>query len=274
MADVAGAGKGMRLMDTKNNWKDMSFTLLKKRMTAAVVVLGLSATGLCLSLPAGAEPVITNMAETIEPPTTSIYMDLLYHKMTNQKPDFDAWALDSKDVKAASEHDRPIVFTRVSNQLRDIFEDLDPSDYIIVRNEVNVAKSYSELQETIFFEEFGPETFIEYPSTQVDRKYALVLKGIDKYAEISMRKDKADEMLKKLGHGGDAHVEIVVKPLAADAETPFEYGGESYWLIMGEVAEFNLWSDRRTKEKVWSDHAEWYEEENPLMDLYSTIPKK
>lgn len=213
------------------------------------------------------------MAERIRPPTPSVYIDLLYHKMTEQEPDFDAWALSSEAVKTASEHDRPIVYTQQTNNLRDLFEDLNTEDYIIVRKMVNVAHSYSDLQETIFFEEFGPETFIEYQSTSDDRKYALVLKGIDKYGEIAMRKDKAHDMLLKLGHGGDAHVEIVVKPLAADAETPFEYGGEKYWLLMGEVAEFNLWSDRRVKAKVWSDRAPWYEEDNPLMDLYS-IPKK
>jgi len=235
-------------------------------------VLGLFAI-LALALPGAAFAGPGTMSEGMRSPTPTVYIDLLYHKLTKQTPDYDAWAFQTEEYKTASEHDKPIIFTTQRNQLEDLYEDLDVEEYIVVRTMVNCAKAYSDLQQTFFFAEFDDETFIEFSSTQDDRKYALVLKGIEKYGKIEMQADKAQEMLVKLGHGGDAHAEIIVKPLLADAQVPFEYDGESYWLLMGEVAEFSLWSDRRVKEKVWSDRAKWYVEENPLLDLYD-IPKK
>lgn len=249
------------------------FRYISRMVIVPLVAMFAVAAGFVISVPGASAQGVDGVKANIREATPSVYIDLLYHKLSGQEPDYEAWAMSSDAVKKASEFDQPIIFTRQVNALKDMYADMGPDDLIVIRKQVNVSDSYSDIQQIIFFKEFGPETFIEYTGVNEGRKYALVLKGIEKYGEINMRRDKAHAMLKRMGRGGDGHVEILIKPLAADAEAPFEFDGEEYWLLMGEVAEFNIWSDQRVKEKVWSDRAPWYEAENPLMDLYS-IPKK
>lgn len=180
---------------------------------------------------------------------------LAFHKLAGQEPDFLKWAKTSPFLSQTTESDRDAVISREDNRLRQTWSAVDASTPLVVHTRVRFD-DYSTLQEMLNLSEFTPKTFFSF--SLYDENVAIVPKDIAKFGKIQIKKTQMEDMLKKAG-SGEVKAEILLKPVIADAKTPYMQDQKAYWLLLAEIAEIRFWTENSAApELLWMQRADWY----------------
>jgi hypothetical protein len=172
---------------------------LKTTLTAALFL----AAAVAAAAPAQAEtldiPMATITDDAHRPqPVSSELVAILWHRLAGVKPDFEAWALQSAEVKKASEYEKAAVQARVAAALQQSFSLLVPGDQIIAELPATLS-DYSLKNKGYLIENFTPGTFIKFsydgqnfgvvPRALMDQQWIpvedLAAKGIDDLRKAS-----------------------------------------------------------------------------------------
>lgn len=203
-------------------------------------------------------------------PTHPEKVILTWYKMVRQTPDFLVWAKKSPFLRKANIIDHDTIINREANRLQQDWNDLDTSQLLNIQTVIHL-NNYSTLQEQLIVNEFTSKTFFSF--MMYDENIAVVPRDIARFNKIKITKAQMDDMLKKAG-GGQIMAELLLKPIEADAKTPFIHGKMSYWLVLGQVMEIRFWSKNEGKnELLWMERDPAYQprEDKSLLDLKSGV---
>jgi len=192
---------------------------------------------------------------------------MAFYKVAGEQPDFLKWAEKSPFLKDAKAMDNNTIISRENNRMAQAFAELDVTDPLVVEIKIRLD-NYSTLQEVLKLSEFTPKTFFSY--SLYDESVAIVPKGITDFGTIKITKAKMDEILEK-SRGAEVTAELLLKPLNADAKTPFIQGKQSYWLLLADIGEMRFWSAGSDPKLLWMYRADWFKpkEDKTLMNLKS-----
>jgi len=199
-------------------------------------------------------------------PTHPERVILTFNHMAGIQPDFSAWARISPFLKNAKRVDHVSIIGREENRLQRLWVESDFTTPIIVQTRIQLDE-YSTLQETLTLSEFTPKTFFSY--NIYGQNVAIVPNDIATFGAIQIDKTQMEEMLQKTG-GGQAVAELILKPVVADAKTPFVQAGIQYWLLLAEIGEIRFWNmSNDNPQLLWMHRADWYkpEQDESLLKL-------
>lgn len=194
---------------------------------------------------------------------------MAFEKTGALQPDFADWAAHSPYLDAAKATDRDAIISRETNRLSNAYATFDTTEPLVVHVKLTL-NDYSTLQEILTLDEFTQQTFFSYAI--YGREVAIVPKDIANFHTLKIRQAEMDEILKKAGGTGIV-AELLLKPTYADTRAPFEKGGRSYWLLLGDIGELRLWSaDENDPKLLWLYRADWFQpkEDRDLLDLKPT----
>lgn len=214
--------------------------------------------------PAAGNPPLLMLTQY--PPTHPERIVMAFHKIANMAPDFLSWGKQSPFLKDAKGVDQDAIISRETNRLQRAWSEFDLNDPLVVHTLIHLD-NYSSIQEMLYISEFTPKTFFSY--ALYGENIAIVPKGIAGFSKISITKEQMDDILKKAG-GGQVTAELLLKPVVADAKTPFVQNDTSYWLLLAEIGEIRFWSDRGGEPQLlWMNRADWFKpkDDKALMDL-------
>ena len=180
---------------------------------------------------------------------------LTFYKLAGLAPNFQDWAAKSPFLKGvSSQDDAKVIINRESNRLSQAFSATGGDSVMVVHTSV-LFDEYSTLQERLHMSEFTPLTFFSFD--MYGQSVAVVPKDITHFSDIKITRAQMDEMLAMAG-GGKVTAEFILKPVVADAKTPFIREGRAYWLLLAEIAELRFWSEGAQPKLLWMQRADWY----------------
>lgn len=180
---------------------------------------------------------------------------MAYYHLANARPDLATFASLSPFLDNAQDADIPHIIQREYNRLEQVYAGFDSDEPLFVHTRLSL-NNYSTLREVLNLAEFTPQTFFQYSLYGED--VAIVPKDINRFHEIPMPKDRMEDMLSQ-ANSTNIQAELLLKPIHADTNTPFNYNNKSYKLMLADIAEIRFWTTSRGDPKLlWTYRADWY----------------
>ena len=195
----------------------------------------------------------------------------LFHKMTEKEPDFKAWAMASPRVQQAQIIDRNSVFIREYNRMKKHYAKFNHKDIVSVQIKGDLG-DYSSIQSLLVLDQLNERTYFSYDVYGTN--YALIPNGIERFHLMRLTPDEYRGMLELGGKDPDVRIEVLLKPVRADAEFPMSLNDKNHWLMLADIAEIRIWARDYgfgpTNGLLWFYRADWYtpEDDDGLMDLF------
>lgn len=214
------------------------------------------------------EPVLTTVDTERAVATTPPYVAMLFHRLTGQPPDFDAWAMASDAYGAANSFDKDLVRREKATDALRAYNLITFDDPIIVDVPVRLS-SYSRMRQGFLIENFKPDTF--YSFSFLGRDYAVVPLDLMDYQWLSFENMPALESLAKKieTDQGQAQMQLWVTPVSADKDNPLQLNEKNYWLLSGRVKKLKIY-DKSGKQLIWEgvSREEAAQNRQHVLDLY------
>lgn len=230
-----------------------------------------------LSILAGAGGFMTAVAGELTPvapvsvrpqATAPGYVAMLYHRLTEKKPDFDAWARASDAYVKANDFDRDLVLREKSEEAARAYHLITFDDPIVIELPVTLS-AYSRQRQGYLVENFKSDTF--YSFHFLDQDYALVPLDLMDYQWLGMNDDQAARSVaQKIARDeGRARMYLWVTPVSADREKPMQIADKSYWLLSGKVKRLQIF-DKTGDKLLWEgvSREEAAQNRQQVLDLY------
>jgi hypothetical protein len=209
-------------------------TTFKTTLTAA---LFLAAALAPFAAPKGARaetldiPTATMTNDTHRPPTVSgELVAMIWYRLSGVKPDFDAWALQSDEVKKASETEKMAAQARVSAALQQSFSLMFPGDQIIAELPVTLS-DYSLKNKGYLIESFTPATFVKF--SHGGKNFGVVPRAImdQQWIPVEDLAAKRIDDLRRAGKPGtDVTLTLFLSPKTASPKPVMIDGAE--WRVL------------------------------------------
>ena len=237
----------------------------------------------CFAVPVAAqeaESIDTSKAFTDHQPLLAVsrkipvfpeQVGMIYFKMTEQEPDFRAWAMASPRVATAKIVDRNQTFISEYNRMKKAFRTFQPEDIITVHVELDISQ-YSDIQNLLVLDQFNERTYFSY--NVYGTYYGIIPNGIEKFNLLRLTPMELRGIRELTGVQNTLNAEIVLIPRIADNEKPMTLNDRDHWLIMADIAEIRFWGGKDhpgpTGGLGWFYRAEGYEpeENDELMNLF------
>lgn len=199
---------------------------------------------------------------------------MLFHKMTDQDPDFKQWAGNSPRVIDAKIIDRNSTFIKEYNRMKKAFRGFEDDDVITIHVTIDITE-YSDQQNLLVLDEFNAQTYFSYPL--YGKNYGVIPQGIEQFNMLRMTPDQYRGMRELTGMGSTLTAEILLKPILADPDKPMLLNEKDYWLIMADIAEIRFWTTANHVSQMPTAGLGWFyrapdyapEESDELMDLFA-----
>lgn len=212
-----------------------------KRIFLALFVLALS------SLPA--------TAQLLEEATNSREVAMIFHKISNIKPDYGLWASYTQEYGTALAESKEEVLEEETLKMQLAYANLNV-DYpkIVVRTSVkaNVKQGRNAVLE-LDFEAPDP---IYFPYHFAERDYAVIAENIDVLKNIPLGVLEASYIRNKLPLDKKVYLVMTAIPYKTDAKNPFVIEDTPFWLMLSKIATLEIYN--RDLESLWSWKASWY----------------
>ncbi|MBI3441861.1 MAG: hypothetical protein HY052_08720 [Proteobacteria bacterium] len=181
-------------------------------------------------------------ASTQKPqPTESLYIAILFFKLSRQAPDFEAWARHTSEYQAAEKFDKLAVQDQQVEKLKGLYSLLTVQEPVIIETPVKLS-AYSVVNKGFFIENFRNDTF--FPVRYNENSYAIVPLGIMDRQWMPVPDESAAKAIESAAANKDKPLTMVLMltPKYADNTTPAVVDDEKYWLISADVTKLMLYS--------------------------------
>ncbi len=181
---------------------------------------------------------------------------MTFYKLTGAEPDFEELAKISTQYERAKEEDKAEILRKRTEQLRQKYQNTPLQNTIITLTglvKVRAGKKYN--QDGLFID-FSASERPYFPFEFKEMNIALVLDGIENFLFIPMEKLEAQYIEHQTEGTQDAILFLEIKPWAADAEHIETMDGYPYFLMLGSIARFVLYTEQ--EERMWYYKADWY----------------
>lgn len=210
-----------------------------------------------------------------------------FYQLVNAEPDFQAWIKNSDKYKEASPVEKNQMLNEDETRLRNAFYHYIPDQDLIEINFTGVfhASNYfgrgqSEGVTTnvqILFDDI-PQKFVPF---QVGEMWiAVVPQDIEKLTKQNLNAEEYSEIGKKIGFDKrvfalkeNVNIKMRLRPLSADAKEPVILQELPMWLMLAEIASFEVWIEGPRGKRTYAiEHfADWYvpSEQKQILHLYN-----
>lgn len=201
-----------------------------------------AALALALPAPASAQPVYVPPLAKVRPnPTSAGYVAMLYTKMTRQAPDFEKWAMASKDYANAAQFDKMVAAKEKIAELKGVYELLTPNEPLIIELPAKLSE-YSQLNGGFFLDNLREDQLFSY--NFFSRFYGVAPMNIMDFQWLKVTPAQARAIAAaKADPANKITAVFYVEPKYADKSAPFDYEGQAHWLISGEVRKMSLFDE-------------------------------
>jgi hypothetical protein len=179
---------------------------------------------------------------------------LLYYRLTQQMPDFSAWARASDEYRKALPIDRETVEAQKVAELKTAYNLLSFSDPVVVRLRVHLS-AYSPKNKGYVVNNIEEQTFFKFK--YAGQNYAIVPRGLMDHQFLGpMPDDSYDTAISRhRAIGSSYNLMIFLKPDWADQpDTLTEIDGESFHLISGPISHVALFDVNETVQ-LWASES-------------------
>lgn len=204
--------------------------------------------------------------ELREEETSDAYISMLFFKMSDIIPDFENWARATQTYEDASRFDKLMVQDKLVDQLNEIFIQIREDDPIYVDVKAGVSK-YSMSHQGFLIEDFSQETFFSF--THMGENFAVIPQGINDFQWINVDPGLGKKLGKMFGPDNKADLQVVLTPVAADANHPLVLGGKKHWLVLAKIDSVRVW-DNDGEKILWKSGTVDVNRAKELMELYHT----
>lgn len=197
---------------------------------------------MALPLPSSAQPVYVPPLSKVRPNATSDgYVAMLYTKMTKQVPDFEKWAMASRDYADAAQFDKMVAAKEKIAELKGVYALLTPNEPLIIELPARLSE-YSQMNGGFFIENLREDQLFSY--NFFNMFYGVAPMNVMDFQWIKVTPAEAQAINRaKADPASNITVIFYVEPKFADKSAPFEYEGQAHWLISGEVKKMSIFSD-------------------------------
>lgn len=227
----------------------------------------------CLTVQAAAvmaQEVSTMPLAPQAPPTSTSpgHIALLYHRLTGQTPDFEAWAMASDDYANANGFDKDLVRREKAAEVMRAYHLITFEEPVVIEHPVTLS-AYSRTRQGFFVQNFRPDTF--YAFNFLGRDYAMVPLDLLDFQWLSIADEKELERVRTriAADNNHAYMYLSVVPTAADKTNPMRVQDKEYWLLSGKVKRIQIY-DKRRQNLLWEGvgREEAVQIQKEVLDLY------
>lgn len=204
-----------------------------------------------------------------------------FYRNSGRTPDFKRWSLLTENALKAATYDRSVIALNEQVRLQTIFQNTDPSEYLVINAPVDVSK-YSATQELLFMPTFsGANTLTQ---DVYGEKMAIIVEDLKRFQKIVMTNAEAGVFYGQLMAGGKqkpdipVYAQMVVRPRKTVFSKEGRVGKGDHYLFFVDLAQITLWrkeESRKDSDKaLWTWKADWYKVEDDnaeLLQLYQAI---
>lgn len=183
---------------------------------------------------------------------------LIYHRLSEQVPDFRAWARASKEYLEASALDREAVEARKAEEIKTAYQLLSFSEPIVVRLRVNLS-AYSQKNKGYIVKNIEEQTFFKFK--YAGRNYAIVPTDLINYQFLGpMPDDSYDKNISRHRAIGSSYtLMIYLRPNWADKpDVLTEIDGERFHVISAPVSHVELFDVGETV-MLWGNNSKSFD---------------
>lgn len=180
---------------------------------------------------AGYKPLLT-------PPET---VAMLYHIYTRARPDFEAWAKETDDYKAAAPYDKSLALFRSREALEARFSLLVPDEPVTVDLRA-VLSDYSLRNEGYIIENVDTATF--FPFSFAGQNYAVVPRNIQDrqwMPATGMPAKLLDDLRQSSPDKTTVDITLTLRIRTADQNGSMDIGGTQYNLLAAEIIDMAVY---------------------------------
>jgi hypothetical protein len=235
-----------------------------------------------LSFPAGAALEEGKYSDTEK-------VGFAFSKLGNTRPGFESWIEHSPAYLAAKPVEKMTLMKEGTARLQEGFYSYNPAeDFIHVEADILIQRpadrpgkrdapapaSPDDAEKKVIRISFGKGD--SYFPFQVGKLWiAVIPKDIEAFESIALTPDEYQIFAQGMGTTVRRHsemtgiIDILLRPVSADAKSPVVVGKEPYWPMLAEIVNVTIWNN--SKDRIaWSYDANGYvsQGKKDLMNLY------
>lgn len=186
------------------------------------------------------------------PETTGAYVSMLFYRMADTTPDFEAWTRASKAYQDASKFDKDMVLQNMSNDLHNAFRSLNVDDPLYITTSQPISK-YSQVNAGIFIEGFTDKA-LTFKFQHLNLNFAVIITNLEEFQWMKMDEELARRINRIAGPNKQLQLQLNLLPVDIDLEKPVTMeDGKKYWLLLTKIDKVQVWDRVMREDKlVWS----------------------
>ena len=197
--------------------------------------------------------------------TDNLTVAMLFHKITNQNPEFSDWASQSNAFKNAPEAQKNMVLSQIINRLQTKFDLMGFDEPIHVESYITL-RQYKPEAEGFFVNEFKSDTYFTYVFD--GEHYAVIPTDLMDYEFLKLSKEKMIELGDHITADNRLFMRLSLSPVGGDAKDKTRLNnGHENWLLATRVLDIEIWSPR-DRTLLWRSNEDFYHQKNELLNLY------
>lgn len=208
-----------------------------------------------------------------------------YYHLAEKNPPLENWIHRSELYQTIPQSRREEYFQKKLDRLRHGFRMYLPDQHLIdVKANVQIYAPEPEQQNPNIPAEFSEHQPLYVRLADVDGAFlpykvggdwiALIPQGFEVFETLLLSEREYGTFSNSLQFRPYARVRpamlrMKIRPMQADTKQPMQLGQELMWLLLGEIASFEIW-DPDEREMLWSYSANWYvpQTHKDLLNLY------
>lgn len=205
------------------------------------------------------------LADDAKPAATkSVYIAMLYQRLSGVKPDFEKWIEETSAYRNAALHERVSLMTQKKAELQQVYSLITPAEPVVIDVPVKLT-GYSAKKRGFLVPVFSDLTFFSYE--YMGQRYALIPNKINEHAWLKTPPELAEDVMRETDNGHKGVITMTLIPRYADKK-PMTYNGREYRLVMADISKMEIWSKDATR-TVWESRPVREKgKANKLINLY------
>jgi hypothetical protein len=197
------------------------------------------------------------MPEPSEMPaqTNSLYIAMIFHKLSNMPPDVRAWVRDTKEYRDADIFEKEDIMRDKTNELVKTYNLISPFETVTLNTTVSLSP-YDPAIPGFIVGVFKDD--MNFPLSYRNENFRISAQKLAAFRQIKVPEDRAEYIWRRTEKGTKARVEFQLTPLPGfdDEEEPIEAKGIMYWPPMRmKIEGIKVWSADK-KEMLWKSEPE------------------
>ncbi len=195
---------------------------------------------------------------------------IAYLKLTDKKPDYDAWIKNTEKYKGASQYAQANILKEEKERLEWGFTSYNTEEELItIKAKIRISTALVADNKRVIYTRFVDDRHNEtpyFPYIYGVDSIAFIIQELENFQTLNV-KPKEVPLVKQYLHDStpyEAEIEMRIKPISADKKAKLLVDYKEQWLMLGEIAylKINYYDTYKLQNiNLWDYNAPWYQEE-------------